>query len=228
MAPQNNAGLIRLGILALPLGALCGFVGNLSGLSTPDPGDDPAGAAQAASTTGYFLTQFIGNVLGPTFAIFGIIALFAYLVGTRVGRLASLAMVISILGFALLLSFLGVITYAIPALSQEYLNGQQTALQMTDALFSGRLFTIVIVSGLLQFVGFVLFGIAIWRSEMLPKWAGVLLAISGLLLGFPANVPFLSLLGTAVAVIGGGWIALSVFGRLPERAEGAEGQSRVR
>jgi len=190
---------------------LFGFVGNLSGLSTPDPGDDPAGAAQAASTTGYFLSQVIGNVLGPTLAIFGIITLFAYLVDARVGRLASLAMVISILWFALLLSFLGVITYAIPALAQEYLNGQQTALQMTDALFSGRLFAIVILSGLLQFVGFVLFGIAIWRSELLPKWAGVLLAVSGLLLGFPANVPFLSLLGTALAVIAGGVDRLKRF-----------------
>lgn len=219
MAPQNTASLTRLGILALPLGALLAFVGNLGGLSTPDPGDDPAGAAQAASTTGYFLLQFLGNVLGPTLAIFGVIALFAYLVDTRVGRLASIAMVVTIVGFALLLSFLGVITFAIPALAQEYLNGQQAALQMTDALFSGELFAIVILSGLFQIVGFVLFGIAIWRSELLPKWAGILLSVSGLLLGFPANVPFLSLLGSALAVIAGVWIALSVFGRLPERSQ---------
>ena len=227
MAPQNTAGLIRLGILALPLGALSGFIGNLGGLSTPDPGDDPTGAAQAASTTGYFLTQFLGNVLGPTLAIFGIIALSAYLINTRVGRLASLAMVITIVGFALLLSFLGVITYAIPALAQAYLNGQPSALQMTDALFSGQLFAIVIVSGLLQFIGFALFGIAIWRSETLPKWAGVILAVAGLLLGFPINVPFISLLGTVLAVIAGGWIALAVW-RRPLAPEGVEAQPRVR
>jgi hypothetical protein len=225
---QNTAGLIRLGILALPLGALLGFVGNLGGLSTPDPGDDPAGAAQAASTTGYFLIQFIGNVLGPTLGIFGVIALFAYLLHTRGGRLAPFALVLSILGFSLLLSFLGIITYAIPALGQAYVNGQQNALQMTDALFNGKVFVVVTLSGLFIFLGFGLFGVAIWRSETLPKWAGIILAVAGLLLGWPVNVPFLSLLGTLLSVIAGGWIAVEVLRRPLGQAEGAQAQPRVR
>ena len=224
MALQNTGSLIRLGIWGLPLGALCGFIGNLGGFSTPDPGDDPTGAARAASTTGYFLIQFLGNVLGPALGIFGIIALFAYLLNTRGGRLAPLAMILSILGFSLLLSFTGIPTYAIPALAQAYLNGQQNALQMTDALFNGEVFAVVILSGLLIFLGFVFFGVAIWRSERLPRWAGVILAVSGLLLGWPANVPVISLLGTLLAIIAGVWIALDVWRRPLTRAEGAEAQ----
>jgi hypothetical protein len=137
-------------------------------------------------------------------------------------------MVLSILGFSLLLSFTGIVTYAIPALAQAYLKGQQNALQMTDALFNGEVFAVVTLSGLLIFLGFVFFGVAIWRSERLPRWAGVILAVSGLLLGWPANVPVISLLGTLLAVIAGVWIALGVWRGPLVWAEGAEAQPRVR
>lgn len=226
MPPQNNAGLIRLGILALPLAGLLSLGGALGGLSGPDPDVDPRGAAQTVSTTGYFLSQFVGNVLGVTLAIFGVLALFAYLANTRIERMASWAMVLCILGFGLLLSFLGLPTYAIPAIGQEYLNGQQNAIQIADAIFGGTLFVIISLSSLLYFVGFVLFGVAIWRSETLPRWAGVLLAVAGLLLAVPANLPFVEVLGSILLIAAGGWIALVVL-RQPTPSE-PEAQPRVR
>ena len=85
MPPQNTAGLIRVGVLALPIAGLLVLIGMLGGLGTPDPGNDPTGAARAASTTGFFLAQFVSNMLGPTLVIFGLIALFAYLLDTRGG-----------------------------------------------------------------------------------------------------------------------------------------------
>ena len=163
MAPQNTAGLIRLGVFALPLAALLVLVSNLASLNTPDPGDDPIAAALAASSTGYFLIQLVGNVLGIALAIFGFFALFAYLVNTSVGRLATLGMVLTILGLSLILSFQGVVTYAIPALAQEYLNGQQNALDMTNGLFSAQVFTVIILGSVLQFIGLV--------SSVLPSGA---------------------------------------------------------
>ncbi len=39
-----------------------------------------------------------------------------------------------------------------------------------------------LVSGLLYSTGTILFGIAVWRSATLPKWAGVLYAPTGLLI----------------------------------------------
>ena len=77
MPPQNTATLVRLGIFGLPLAGLLSLVGALGNLGSPDPNVDPRGAAQAVSTTGYFLTQFVGNVLAITLAIFGLLALFA-------------------------------------------------------------------------------------------------------------------------------------------------------
>jgi hypothetical protein len=225
---QSNAGLIRLGILALPLSGLLSLVGALGDLGSPDPEVDPRGAAQAAVAAGYFLTQFVGNTLSVTLAIFGFIALFAYLSNTSGGRLAAWAMVLSVSGLCLLLSFFGVITLALPGLAQEYLNGQQEALQISDALFGSRTFALIILAGLLYSIGFILFGVAIWRSETLPKWAGVLLAVAGLPLAVPADIPGLNILGTVLLIVAGGWIALSILRQPSPQAMGGEAQPRVR
>jgi len=200
----------------------------LGDLGSPDPEVDPGGAAQAASTIGYFLSQFVGNILSVTLVIFGVVALFAYLANTRVRRLASWAMVLSVSGFCLLLAFLGMVTLAIPALAQEYLNGQQNAINIAEALFSAKTFAVIILASLLYFIGFILFGVAIWRSETLPKWAGVLLAVSGLFLAVPADLPVVNLVGTVLFVIAGGWIALSVLRQPSPQVGGDEAQPRVR
>jgi hypothetical protein len=226
MPPQSTTGLIRVGIFALPLAGLLSLIVAL-GENGPDPDVDPRGAAQAASTTGYFLIQFVGNILGVTLAIFGVIALFAYLANTRVGRLASWAMILCVLGFGLLLSFLGIVTYAIPAISQAYLNGQQDAIQISNALFSGPTTVVIFLASFLYFVGFLLFSFAIWRSEALPKWAGVILAVAGLLLALPFPLAAASALGSVLMIIAGGWIALSVL-RQPSAQVEAEAHPRVR
>jgi hypothetical protein len=136
-------------------------------------------------------------------------------------------MVLNILGLCLLLSFLGIPTYAIPAIGQEYLSGQQNAIQIADALFSGKTIAVIFLASLLYFVGFILFSVAVWRSETLPKWAGAVLAISGLLLALPFPLPVTSALGSVLLIIAGGWIALSIWRQPSARVE-TEAQPRVR
>jgi hypothetical protein len=82
----NN--LIRLGILALPLAGLLSLVGLLSRYGTPNPRIDPEAAARTAASAGYFASQFLGNVVGLTMLIFGVLALTAYLANTRARKLA--------------------------------------------------------------------------------------------------------------------------------------------
>jgi hypothetical protein len=119
--------------------------------------------------------------------IFGVIALSAYLTNTSAGRWAPVAMVLSILGLALIPSSLGVLAYALPAIGKAYLAGQEDAFRIADAFFSGPLIAIFFLS-LFYAAGSILFGIEIWRSGALPKWAGVLYAVSGLLLSFPLPI----------------------------------------
>ena len=74
----------------------------------------------------------------------------------------------------------------------------------------------VIVLGL---VGNVLLGIAVWRSHVLPRWAGALWAFAPVLM-YPLGVVYALLigvastpptvpLGAAIMVVSGAWIALA-------------------
>ena len=82
------------------------------------------------------------------------------------------------------------------------------------------------MSWLLYSAGFILFGVAIWRSGALPKWAGVLIAAHAPLISGPFSIVG-SVVGILLAVVGGGWIALGVLRNPPARME-AGAAPRVR
>lgn len=226
MQQQNNDGLVRLGILALPIAGLLALVSHIFSVNVPDTSVDPGGAAQAVSATSYFVVQFFGAIGALTLLIFGSVALFACLVRTREGRLAPLAMVSSVLGSALLLTAFGVITYALPAVGKAYLAGQHDVLTVGDAFFSGPLGVVFVLISLLYSAAAILFGIAIWRSGTLPKWAGVLYAIHGPLIAGPLPT-IVALIGSAVLLLSGLWIASSVLRQPSTRMEEATTQPRA-
>jgi hypothetical protein len=72
----------------------------------------------------------------------------------------------------------------------------------------------------LLLVGNVLLGVAVWRSGILPKWAGAIWAAAHGLMYLslvyastigPASTPPTVLVGTALVVISGAWMAWSVL-----------------
>ena len=75
----------------------------------------------------------------------------------------------------------------------------------------------------LVFAGNVLLGVEVWRSRMLPKLAGAMWAAAAVLMypmGLvyeatigPASTPPTVLVGAALLVAGGGWLAWSVLRR---------------
>lgn len=226
MQAQSNVGLIRLGILALPLAGLLLVVYHIVSANVPDTSVDPAGAARAVSATDYLVSGIVGAVLGIVLLIFGFFTLFAYLVDTRGRRLATLAMVLGVTGIALQLSFTGIIVYALPVVGKAYLAGQHGALDIGNGFFEGPAAGIIFpLAFLIYSAGGILFGIAIWRSGTLPKWAGVLFAIHGPLMAgpFPISV---ALVGSAVLLLSTVWIALSILARPSVQME-TEAQSRV-
>lgn len=227
MPPRNADGLIRLGALALPLAGVLALVGLYSTFVLGPGGILASGDLGAIGSAGYFASVFVGYVAALTLLIFGVVALFAYLANSAVRGLAFGAMVLSVVGIAVLLTGLGVFAYAVPALGREYLNGQnEGAILVLDALFAGPFRTMQTVAFLLYSAGFVLFGVAIWRSGVLPTGAGVLLALHAPLVSGPFSVAG-SVLGSLLAVVGGGWIALRVLRAPPARTE-AQAEPRVR
>jgi hypothetical protein len=159
-----------------------------------------------------------GNLLALTVLIFGVVALYAYLANGGQRTLALGAMMSSIVGIALMLSRLGVFAYAVPALSRSFLDGNPESIRIVDSIFAGPLETVESVSILLYSAGFVLFGIAIWRSSVLPGWTGVLIAVHAPLVSGPFPLVG-SVAGALLALAGGGWIAFSVLRDTPGQAE---------
>jgi hypothetical protein len=170
---HTSSNVIRFGILTLPLSGLLTLVGLIGRYSVPNPHDDPKAAVQAAGSTTYFISQLVGNVLGLTLLIFGLLALTAYLANTRSRGLALAGMVLSIAGIAVGLSGLGVTTYALPEISRAYLSGQQDVLVIVAAIYGGVVRELFVPVVLLYTAGFILFGVAIWRCGVLPKPAAI-------------------------------------------------------
>lgn len=231
LLPTN---LVRIGILALPLAGLLALVGLLGNYNVPNPQVDPRGAAQVLSSTGYFVSQFVGNVLGFTLLIFGVIALAVYLGNTSVKGLVLGAMVLSLMGIALLLSVSGVAAYALPVVGQAYLDGQQDFIDLGSqqgakgivvAILGSPAREIVILVFFLYSAGFILFGIAVWRSGVLRKGPAIPLALHApLFSSFIHPYPnWSSIVGALLFIFGSSLIALGVLRKpLPGEAAAEE------
>jgi hypothetical protein len=220
--------LLRLGILALPISGMLTLVGLLGRYDTPNPRIDSEAAARTAASAGYFVSQFVGNVVGLTMLVFGILALTTYLANTRAKNLALGSMILSILGIAPVLSALGVNTYALPVLGQAYLHGEQGTLAIVDTIFGNPLRIVFIIAFILYAAGFILFGVAIWRSGVLRKGAAISLGIHApLVASFARPQPSLTVvLGALLFIVGATLVAMDVFRRPYQGRQSAPGKRR--
>ncbi len=93
------------------------------------------------------------------------------------------------------------------------------------------------VSFLLMLVGNALLGVAVWRSGILPKWAGALwvagssLPVLGMFYALLPSVadstPLTVPVGAALLVISGGWMAWSVLRGPSAETVSVQAQPRV-
>lgn len=227
MSAQYAATRVRLGVLALPVCGLLFVVVLLVRGPLVAPEVDPAGFAQATSSTS-FVVGNLGLLVSWILMLFGFMALCAYLANSSVDRLAFAGMVFSLVDVALFLSFIGVLAFMAPTAGALYERGQQSAIAVFVIGFSTSplALSIYALAALLYVIGSILFGLAVWRSGMLPRWSAVPYALQAPLLPFDPLFAA-TLLGAGLLLIGGGWIALSIL-RRPPGAAGGEPSSRVR
>ncbi len=225
MSTANAANWIRAGLLALPVYGLLTFWATFT--HEPDRQNQVEAYARYISTPTYLAQHLLGSILGTILAIFGVIALAAYLANGRARHLALLGMVLSVAGNCLILTIFGFSTIFSPVIGRLYLEGQPGAMDVNEAIFSSPAFVFLVLPGLLFFlVGTILFGVAIWRSGTLPRWAGLLFAPTGLLMAAGLQIGWTQTLGSALVVAAGGWIAWTAM-REPASQLGAEVQPRV-
>src|SRR3712207_25934 len=170
MSAQRTTNWIRAGLLALPVYGLLTFWTTFT--HEPNRTTEVEAYARYVSSTTYLTQYLLGSILATVLAIFGVIALGAYLANGRGGRLALTAMVMGVAGNALNLTIFGFSTIMSPVIGQLYLEGQPGVMEVNEAIFSSPAFVFLVIPGLLFFlVGTILFGVAIWRSGTLPRWA---------------------------------------------------------
>lgn len=205
----TTAALIRAGILALPLSGALKLLGNLGTFDSVGYGIPAAAEAATASGAGYLAGELVGSVGPVLLTPFWAFALFAYLLPCAGRRALIAGLVCSLLGAGIILPALGVVTYAIPALAQAYLAGQPETMVIANSFFTwprGAMF----YPALLLPVGLLLFTVAIWRSRALPRPAGVLFALAGMLVAVPAPLHLPRLAGAIIGLAAGIWIAAAV------------------
>ena len=235
MGAPNITRWIGIGLLGLPLYGALTFWSSMN--PQPDPSTHYEAWSRFVTTDHYVWTHVMGSIVGLILAIFGTFALGAFLANSRAGRLGLVAMVLTVLGSALFLPAMGVSTFAAPEAGQAYLAGIEEFSKLPSIFADTMLVVTSLLFVLLLFVGNVLLGVAVWRSETLPKWTGALWA-AGAVFMYPLGLVYAAtigaqstpptvLVGALLLVIGGGWMALSVLRRPSTRTVGVTAQPRV-
>ena len=234
MNATNTTRWIGAGLLALPLYGVLNFWATLD--PQPDFSRHPEAWSRFVTTDQYLISHLFGSDLSLIFAIFGVFALGVYLATSRAGRLGLVAMAITVFGSALNLLIGGYSTFASPEQGQMNLQGITEYLDMPPILAQSAFTATFALAILLVLVGNVLLGVAVWRSGVLPKWAGAIWAASalvfyvlGAVLGMVTTGGSLVTkpLGAVLMVVSGAWMALSVLRRPSSAAVGVGAQPSV-
>ena len=237
MGATNVTRWMGIGLLGLPIYGVLTFFSSLN--PQPDPNTHYEAWARYVTTDFYLLKHLFASGLGLILVIFGTIALGAYLITSRAGRMGLVGMVIAVFGTLLFLMIGGLSIFAVPKEGQAFLAGIEEYAKLPTILADTALLPTMGVGVLLMLVGNVLLGVAVWRSGTLPKWAGAIWGASAVFVYLLSAVWFLIsgaqstpptvLLGMVLLVISGAWIAWSVLSRPSAEAAGvAATQPRVR
>ena len=172
------------------------------------PADDPTSLATSLWAIAHYLA--LGSLV---FGLLGTVGLYA----RQVEEAGSLGLVGFLMLFVALALFTGLTffeAFILPVLATE-------APQFVGGLFAGEislgvLETVILVAGPLEVIGGLLFGIAIIRAGILPRWAAILFII-GILPGrFGPEV--VARIGSVVLGIGLAWLGYALWSERREEA----------
>ena len=141
------------------------------------------GAAAFASPN--WLVAHVLAMIGFILTTLGTGGLWIALSATRSERVAFRAAVATAVGAGLTLPFYGAEAFGLHAIGSAALREQSTTILAISGDVRGGVGLVIFLVGLLILaVGAVSAAIAVWRSEFLPKWSGVPLAV-----GFALFIP---------------------------------------
>jgi hypothetical protein len=146
--------------------------------------------ALGADTTAWRISMLFAIVSVPLL-LFGSFGLYSHLRRTRARMPARAGLVVTV-GFLLLFApMYGFAAFVVPAVGALLDAGQPNPVDVMDQTFKEPLIVVPFFAGILYNLGYVLTGIAVWRSGTLVKWGGLAFVAAGIL-GIPAflDVPW--------------------------------------
>jgi hypothetical protein len=202
-----NAGLVRLGVWALPIAGVLIFLSWFAFLGGPSVSQDPDGYART-STSSLVIAAGYTYLAGLLFLIVGLLGVYVSLPRTA-SPWPTIGTLLTVAGTALVLPVFGILVIAGPVLGDVYLAGHKDVsaamLQLAGGSFSPRIIAYFVVLMLVSLVGAIATAFAIWSSGLLPKWSGVLFAL-GFVLTI-ASAPLVTHIGALLLVAAGVWMA---------------------
>jgi hypothetical protein len=195
---------VRLGLIALALSGLLFALG--IALRGPIEFGDPESFIRPPVSPNYVPAWTI-ILVGGVLQLYGFFGLYRYLTFQASSLIAFLALVLSIAGIALFLPLATFFAVNGPVIADLYQEGNQQVIAVVEANFTSALgLALLGVSSVAGIIGVILFAIAIWRHGRLPKWTGVLFALSLPLLVVPVTFTT-ELLGAVILLISAGVMA---------------------
>jgi hypothetical protein len=182
-ARAGAAALILAGLVLVPVPFLQNTVENTS------PEENIAFALGANSAA--WRASMLLAMLSVPLLVFGSFALYSHLRLTPARRPARAGIVVTVGLLLLFVPMYGFAAFVAPAVGALLEAGQPSAVDVMDQTFKEPLIALPFLAGILYNLGYVLTGIAVWRSRTLSRWGGLALVIAGLL-GIPAflDVPW--------------------------------------
>jgi hypothetical protein len=214
VAREVAANRIRLGILALPMAGMLELATTVLVWSEDTRADRDW--AELVVSTRYEAAQFV-DLLSTVLYLFGIFALYACVAMTR-GERWSLAGLIVLVGYMVSWAVItGTDASVDPFVGRQYLEGHEDAFAIYESGgYTGLLNDAALFAyGWGQYAGFMLFGIGVWRSGLLPQGAVVLGIAFAVLTPIAWAVSAgLGFLGPLLLVIAEAWVAWAVWRQL--------------
>ncbi len=166
----------RLAALALVIAGVC-FV--LYPALRPFSAESTLQGARAFATSAWPLAHSLAMV-GFILLTLGLLGITGRLRETPAGRLSLTALVVTWIGVGLTLPYYGAEAFALHAVGQEALrqNNVDLLVTLTNSIRYGPAIWLFGTGLLAIAAGTILFAVAIWRSGVLAKWSGILLAVA--------------------------------------------------
>ena len=166
---------------ALPVYAATLFAGTIT--HQPPPQTQLADWSRFVTTNEFLISHIAFSIFGSVFGAIGAVCLGIVLIDRGSVKLGLPGLLAGLSANVIGPSIFGIAAFAQPAIGRLYLSGQtQTARDMYFDAAQGTPMVIVAIFFILLLVAsFVLFSVAFARMALMPRWAGVGYAASGVL-----------------------------------------------